>query len=113
MKSMVKIGDTVADIREGLNAGMWSVAVTRSSSELGLSAAEVENVQAEELQGRLQTIAAKFFKAGAHYVVDDIGQCAAVIHEIDERMSAGEKPCPCCNAAGAESTSSKCLLKEN
>lgn len=40
MRACVKIGDTVADIAEGRNAGMWSVGLTRTGNELGLSEAE-------------------------------------------------------------------------
>ena len=34
MKAIVKIGDTIADIEEGINAGMWSVGVVTSSNEM-------------------------------------------------------------------------------
>jgi phosphonoacetaldehyde hydrolase len=38
--SVVKVGDTVADIEEGLNAGAWSVGVTTSGNEIGLADAD-------------------------------------------------------------------------
>ena len=33
----VKIGDTATDIAEGLNAGMWTIGITRTGNEIGLS----------------------------------------------------------------------------
>ncbi|NCC25493.1 MAG: phosphonoacetaldehyde hydrolase, partial [Deltaproteobacteria bacterium] len=50
MAAMIKIGDTIADIHEGRNAGMWSVAVTRTSVELGLTRAETEALPPDELR---------------------------------------------------------------
>ena len=42
MKNAVKVGDTVSDIKEGVNAGVWSAGVIEGSSELGLSEEEFE-----------------------------------------------------------------------
>src|SRR5205823_3265316 len=37
---VVKVGDTVPDIAEGRNAGVWSVGVTRTGSEVGCTEEE-------------------------------------------------------------------------
>ena len=50
MNHMIKIGDTVSDMKEGRNAGMWTVGVILGSSELGLSEEEVENMDPVELR---------------------------------------------------------------
>ncbi len=42
MNHMIKVGDTVSDMKEGRNAGMWTVGVILGSSELGLTEEEVE-----------------------------------------------------------------------
>lgn len=42
VKNAVKVGDTVSDIKEGVNAGVWSAGVIEGSSELGLSEEEFE-----------------------------------------------------------------------
>ena len=34
MEAMVKIGDTLPDIEEGLNAGMWTVGLARTGNEM-------------------------------------------------------------------------------
>lgn len=36
----VKVGDTTTDIKEGVNAGVWSVGFIIGSSEMGLSLVE-------------------------------------------------------------------------
>jgi len=48
MAAMVKIGDTVADIEEGLNAGMWTIGLIMSGNELGLPRDQVESMNAAE-----------------------------------------------------------------
>src|SRR5262249_4379679 len=40
--SCVKIGDTPADIAEGLNAGMWTIGITATGNEVGLSQSDWE-----------------------------------------------------------------------
>ncbi len=92
MEALVKIGDTVSDIQEGRNAGMWTVGLTRSGSELGLSLEEVNALPRWELQLPLDAIAERFRAEGAHYVVEDIGHCAAVIEDIAARLAAGGRP---------------------
>lgn len=92
MEAMVKIGDTVSDIQEGRNAGMWTIAVTRTSNELGLTEAEVAALPMGQLQQRLRAIEARFFHAGAHYVVEDVGRCTEIIEKITMRLTAGQRP---------------------
>lgn len=96
LEAMVKIGDTVSDIEEGLNAGMWTIGVTRSGNELGLSREEVAALPAGELARRLAAIAARFREAGAHYVAEDIGACPPLIEAIGERLARGEQPLTAC-----------------
>ena len=38
---VVKVGDTIADIKEGVNAKVWTVGVVPGSNELGLTLDEV------------------------------------------------------------------------
>ncbi len=92
MESMVKIGDTVSDIQEGLNAGMWTVGVTKTGNELGLTEAQVNAMPQEDLYFRLSKIAEKFSQAGAHYVIQSIRDCVGIIDRIEERLARGERP---------------------
>ncbi len=94
MSAMVKIGDTVADIQEGLNAGMWVAGVTKSGNELGLSEAEANALPEKELKKRLEEIELRFRKAGAHYVTEGIWDCMDIIDDINVRLARGENPLP-------------------
>jgi phosphonoacetaldehyde hydrolase len=92
MRSMVKIGDTVADIREGLNAGMWAVGLAKSGNEIGLTMGELLLMDPQEFRRRLDAAYGTLRDAGAHYVVDGIWDCLGVIDDIDERLKGGMTP---------------------
>ncbi|MDW8324929.1 MAG: phosphonoacetaldehyde hydrolase [Anaerolineales bacterium] len=92
MEAMVKIGDTVPDIEEGLNAGMWTVGVALTGNELGLTEAEVAALSPEARRRRLTPIYQKLYQAGAHYVVDSVADCLPVLDEIEKRLASGERP---------------------
>ncbi len=92
MEAMVKIGDTVTDIQEGLNAGMWTIGLTRSGNELGLSKEEADSLPADVLNEKLDKIGQRFLDAGAHFVAPDITHCARIIDEINDRLSQGAVP---------------------
>lgn len=92
MSSMVKIGDTVADIEEGLNAGMWSVGLTQSGNELGLTESEVAMLDPDDLDNMLNSIESRFIESGAHYVAHGIWECMAIIEDINSRIACGETP---------------------
>jgi phosphonoacetaldehyde hydrolase len=92
LAAMVKIGDTLSDIQEGRNAGMWTVGLTRCGNQLGLTRPETEAMDAQELQGRLRAIEAQYQRHGAHYVAPGIWECLPIIEDIQRRLAAGERP---------------------
>lgn len=92
MSALVKIGDTVADVEEGLAAGMWSVGLSRSGNELGLSVEEQRALDPAELAARVSRATQRLAQAGAHYVVETLADCVAVVDEIGERVRRGEQP---------------------
>lgn len=92
MAACVKIGDTLVDIEEGLNAGMWTIGLALSGNELGLTQAEVAKLSPEVLETQRRKISARMFQAGAHYVVDGIWECVAIVNEINDRLARGERP---------------------
>uniref|UniRef100_A0A7C1FQU1 phosphonoacetaldehyde hydrolase n=1 Tax=Caldilinea aerophila TaxID=133453 RepID=A0A7C1FQU1_9CHLR len=92
MAAMVKVGDTVPDIEEGLNAGMWTVGVALTGNMVGLSEAELARLSAEEVAALRREVSARFFAAGAHYVIDGIGDLPKVLEQIDARVRNGESP---------------------
>jgi len=91
-RRVVKIGDTPADVQEGLNAGMWTVGVTLSGNEVGLSEVEVEQLTADERFERTQEAERRLYDAGAHYVAEGPWSCRTVLARIEERIIRGEHP---------------------
>ena len=72
VRSVLKVGDTVSDIREGKNAGVWSAGVVVGSSEMGLTEAEYEALSEEEKETRCRKVAEKFLEAGADKVFNTL-----------------------------------------
>jgi len=75
--AVVKIGDTVPDIAEGLSAGAHSLGVTRTGSRVGLSCADFEALSADEQASRMAAAAAELTAAGAHDVLAQVGDLPA------------------------------------
>lgn len=92
MEALVKIGDTVPDIEEGLNAGTWTIALAKTGNELGLSRDEVAALDPVNLAARLAAVYGTLHRAGAHYVVDSLADTLPVLDRIEERLARGEKP---------------------
>jgi 2-aminoethylphosphonate-pyruvate transaminase len=92
MAAVVKIGDTVADVEEGRNAGMWTIAVAETGNEVGLSEAALAALPAPERRRRGEVARARLEAAGAHYVVDGISEAVPVLDEIERRLARGETP---------------------
>ena len=77
VRRVMKVGDTVSDIKEGKNAGVWSAGIVVGSSEMGLTRKEYESLSAEEKAWRCRAVADKFEEAGADkifYTIEDLGE---------------------------------------
>jgi len=92
MEAFVKVGDTLPDIAEGLNAGMWTVGLAKTGNELGLTEQEIETLEPAVLKAKLERASQRFHQAGAHYVVDTIAEVPALVDHINARLASGERP---------------------
>jgi phosphonoacetaldehyde hydrolase len=92
LESFVKVGDTVADTEEGLNAGMWTVGVVRTGNMVGLTQAQFAALSPAEREARLESGRERLIKAGTHYVIDSVSDFDPVFDEIDARLQRGERP---------------------
>ena len=86
-REAVKIGDTIADISEGINSGCWTVGVIMGSSELGLTRDEVAALSDEELREHKKTVHSSYYKSGADYIINDMDELPAVIADINRRLA--------------------------
>ncbi len=92
MAAMVKVGDTPADIEEGRNAGMWSIGVTRTGNEVGLTEGEWAKLSEDEQASLLRSAERRLLDAGAHYVTSSVAECDTILDQIEVRLAAGGKP---------------------
>lgn len=69
---VLKVGDTVSDIKEGLNAGLKTVGIIEGSSIMGLSKAEYEALSEDEKNKHDLKVTSAYQDAGATYIVRDI-----------------------------------------
>lgn len=92
MAACVKVGDTPADIAEGLNAGMWTVGITRTGNELGLAQAEVDALDPIDRRQRLDRAAQRLTACGAHLVIESVAELPGALGQLRARLRQGERP---------------------
>lgn len=89
---MLKVGDTVPGIEEGINAGMWAVSLAKSGNEIGLTEREIEALPAHEYQRGITRAYQRMRQAGADYVIDGIWNLVPCLDDIEARLARGERP---------------------
>jgi phosphonoacetaldehyde hydrolase len=92
LEAVVKIGDTISDIEEGLNAGTWAVGVARTGNMIGMTEEQWDAFPRDEQRARLEEAHRKLLNAGAHYVIDTVAEIHPVLDQIEARLRAGERP---------------------
>jgi phosphonoacetaldehyde hydrolase len=92
MEAVVKVGDTLPDIEEGLNAGMWTIGLAKSGNEMGMTEAELARAASKLVEAKLASAYLRMAQAGAHYVVDGIWEVPQVLDRIEARLARGERP---------------------
>jgi len=92
LESFVKIGDTLPDIEEGLNAGMWTIGLAKTGNEMGLTQEQIDALAPEDREAKLARAYKRMHQTGAHFVVDGIADVLPVLDEIDVRLARGERP---------------------
>jgi phosphonoacetaldehyde hydrolase len=90
--AVVKVGDTRADIEEGLNAGTWTVGVTCTGNYVGLDREELAAVSPAAKADLVRQAGDTLRDAGAHYLIGSIADLPPVLDEIEIRLTLGEHP---------------------
>ena len=117
--TVLKYGDTIADIKEGINAKVWTVGVVMGSNEMGLTQEEAACMTRAELEYRKTQVRRRMLEAGAHYVVDTIAELPDVIDDINSKLEehadastskVSTGSADACRAFGCESASVACFL---
>ena len=81
--NVVKVGDTIADIKEGVNAKVWSVGIVTGSNEMGLTEEEYNHRSSDELIELKREVRERMLNAGAHFVLDNIMELPSCIEKIN------------------------------
>jgi len=83
---IVKVGDTIADVREGLNAGVWTIGITSSGNEVGLSLEEYGKLSVEEKEHINNKAKRNLLDAGAHFVITEMSELTSILDEINIQL---------------------------
>lgn len=86
---VVKVGDTLTDIKEGKNGGAWSIGILTGSNLLGLTQEEYETMEPSKLAARKKEAEKKYREAGADLVIDHITELPRAIKVINEKLKEG------------------------
>jgi phosphonoacetaldehyde hydrolase len=90
--AIVKVDDTTPGIAEGLAAGTWTVGITASGNEVGLSLEEWLALPPADRRVRADRAGDVLRRAGVHYLIDTVAELVPVIDAIEHRMAAGHRP---------------------
>ncbi|CAN5889076.1 phosphonoacetaldehyde hydrolase [soil metagenome] len=86
MSTVVVVDDTLVGIEAGWNAGAWTVGVTRTGNALGLSEADLAQLDEADRQTRLAAATAHFREAGAHQVIESVADLLPVLDTLANRQ---------------------------
>ena len=95
-RRVIKIDDTISGIQEGLNAGCWTIAVCRWSSNMNVDSVKdmniLDNFNADnnytenyyQLRERINKCRQIMASSGAHYVINTLYELPNVIDDIND-----------------------------
>lgn len=90
--TVIKVGDTKADIKEAINAGVWSVGVCVGSSQMGVSFEEFNRSSSLEKEALIKKTEQEFIEFGADFTIGTIRDLPNLIELIDILIKEGKKP---------------------
>ncbi|HWR05391.1 phosphonoacetaldehyde hydrolase [Sporomusa sp.] len=90
--TVVKVGDTAADIKEGIQAGVWSVGVAVGSSQMGLNQSEFEGLSAADKTQAIVNTEQAFLDYGADFTIRTMQELPALIDRINTLIRQGKRP---------------------
>jgi phosphonoacetaldehyde hydrolase len=84
--SVIKVGDTLSDIREGVNAGCYSVGIVVGSSEMGLKETEAEALPPSEFEAQCAAVEQRFLSAGANCTIRTMRELPGLIDLLNSNV---------------------------
>ena len=92
MRNVAIVDDTPVGIEAGRNAGTWTIAVTKTGNEFGLSKSELAALSQSDIDRLEESARATLGAAGAHFIIDGIGSLPPILREIDRILASGVDP---------------------
>ena len=83
--SVIKVGDTVPDMEEARNAGVWALGVTDTGSEIGMTEPEWTALSETEKDKRRSGVAEVLRAAGAQEVINSVRQLPELVEHIEAK----------------------------
>lgn len=90
--AVVKVDDTGVGIDEGREAGCWTVAVTLSGNEAGVTPAQLSAMSEAEVQILRSRASNVLSQHQPDYIIDTVTDLLPVLEEIEQRLAKGERP---------------------
>lgn len=84
VKSVIKVGDTVSDIKEANHAGVISVGVLEGSSIMGLSLNEYEKLSIDGKELECERVSKVYRECGADYIIKNMKELCDLIDKIEK-----------------------------
>lgn len=81
---VVKVGDTVSDIREGRNAGVYTIGIIEGSSEIGLTQEEYHSLPLSHRASLIQKVKTRYLEAGADAVIMNMSGLIPLLEAVSE-----------------------------
>jgi phosphonoacetaldehyde hydrolase len=82
VRKAAKVGDTLSDIREGRNAGVFTIGVTEGSSQMALSHSEFEALSPTARNAARASARDAFVGAGADAVIDTLAELPMLLSQL-------------------------------
>lgn len=82
--AVVKVGDTVADIKEGKSSGIISIGIVEGSSIMGLSEEEYEQLSDVEKEDNIRRVRKVYEGCGADYIIMNMSELPALIESMEK-----------------------------
>jgi phosphonoacetaldehyde hydrolase len=89
---VIKVDDTVPGLLEGKHAGCWTVAVTDSGNEVGLSLDAWRALDSAEQQRRRAVAADRLAQARPDFTIATVADLMPLVDEVGRRLRDGQRP---------------------
>lgn len=79
VEHVIKVGDTVSDVLEGIHAGVRTIGVIEGSSVMGLTEAEYQALSSQEKQMQIERVKKVYENAGTRETILNMGELLEII----------------------------------